>query len=278
MTRSARCALDDPAPSHPCHLLPPNAAKMSVVNSKLSRVVGANRLTAGTAITAVVALGFFIAFLWRAHDRSVAWGDVPTWLAVSAAVIGAAVALQQLNNQQKAIARQARALERQQADAVGFSWRPASPVEGAVADEPYKAVYMAVVENGSHRPIRDVECYIELDPAQPDEAVTYVIHEAVAVAELVDQVMPPNTQLFHSPQASGWVRVIGPGRKFGFKFPFPVEDHPNVRMKVWFTDDADLEWTIDHDLHLNAAYRPHGVMVKHPDGNEKWRAFPKREG
>jgi hypothetical protein len=137
---------------------------MSLVSSKLSRVVGANRLTAATAITAAVALGFFIAFLWRAHDRSVAWGDVPTWLAVSAAVIGAAVALQ-LNNQQKAIARQARALERQQADAVDFSWRPASPVEGAVADEAYKAVYMAVVENGSHRPIRDVECYIELNPA-----------------------------------------------------------------------------------------------------------------
>ena len=41
-----------------------------------------------------------------------------------------------------------------------------------------------------------------------------------------------------------------PGERFGFKFPFPVEDHPDALVKVRFTDDAGLQWEIGHDMHL----------------------------
>jgi hypothetical protein len=54
-----------------------------------------------------------------AHQaHMVAWGDVPTWIAVIGALVGAGVALRQLRAQQREIARQTRILERQQADEV----------------------------------------------------------------------------------------------------------------------------------------------------------------
>jgi hypothetical protein len=98
---------------------------------------------------------------------------------------------------------------------------------------------MAVVENGSGRPIRDVVCRIK-----PDSVRDYD-REAAVVAELTGGNPP-----FLNPRQDGQAQLIRAGQTFGFRFPFPFVDHPDARMKVRFTDDAGLHWQIDHDMHL----------------------------
>ncbi len=104
--------------------------------------------------------------------------------------------------------------------------------------DPKKTVHMAVVGNGSGRPIRDVVCRIKPHPVRGYD------WEAAVVAELAGR--PP----FRNPRQAGQAPLIRAGQTFGFRFPFPFGDHPDARMKVRFTDDAGLHWQIDHDLHL----------------------------
>jgi hypothetical protein len=183
----------------------------------------------------------------------VGWGDVPTWLLVIVGVIGGGAAFWQLRlqriqlyDQQQVIADQARTQERQQAEQVELSRRPAEPMRPD--DEP-QHVWMAVVDNRSPRPIRNVVCRIKPSPQTPGEHGGYE-WEAEAVAQLVPTAMPPGTEIFIGPDASGQVRVIPSGRKYGFKFPIPTKGHEYAEFKVRFIDDADLLWEIDNDLHL----------------------------
>jgi hypothetical protein len=188
-----------------------------------------------------------------------AWGDVPTWLLVIVGVVGGGAALWQLrlqriqlHDQQEVIADQTRIQERQQAEQAGLSWRPAEPIRPGGE---YQHVWMAVVENRSPRPIRNVVCRIKPSPQTPGEHGGYE-WEAEAVAQLVPTRMPPGTEIFLDPDASGHVRVIASGRQYGFKFPIPTEGHEHAEFKVRFTDDADLLWEIDNDLHLQRLDSP----------------------
>jgi hypothetical protein len=104
---------------------------------------------------------------------------------------------------------------------------------------------MALVENLSARPIRDVVCRIK---PLPEQGFGW---EAVTVGEMVPGGMPPGTELFYDPREGGRVPLVRLGKKYGLKFPIPFASHPDAQMKVRFTDDAGLHWEIDPDLHLS---------------------------
>jgi hypothetical protein len=133
--------------------------------------------------------------------HSVNWGDVPAWLAVVVATGGRTIALIQLrqqgnvlkgevernkrrdellDGQLRELQQRTEVEERKQAEAVEFSWQPAQPLAGASAETADDSVWMAVVQNDSRRPIRDVVCRIQPDPVQDFG------WGAQAVAELVD--------------------------------------------------------------------------------------------
>jgi hypothetical protein len=182
----------------------------------------------------------------------VALGDVPTWLLVVIGAVGGGAALwqlglqrRQLRDQQEVIARQTRQLERAQADAIDFSWRPSAPL-GQTAEAQKEEIWMGVVHNGSRRPIRDVVCRIEPGPAQGFDL------GAQGVGELVDVGMGSGASMpvFASPKLGDRVPLIRRDAIYGFKTEIPVKGHGVARMKVRFTDDAGLHWEIDPDLHL----------------------------
>lgn len=54
----------------------------------------------------------------------------------------------------------------------------------------------------------------------------------------------------HQPLDSGRLLMIRVGQCFEFRFPVPVANAPDAKIKVRFTDDARLHWQIDSDLHL----------------------------
>lgn len=222
------------------------------------------RKTTVLAVLAGIVLGGAAGFILRAPGRASTWADVRAWVTFAVVLVGVPTALIQLNlqrlqlrSQQQVISdeadrnkrrdrlldgqlreleQRAQVLERQQADAVEFSSEPGASVPGTA--DPSKVVHMAVVENGSPRPIRDVVCRMRPDSAQDYDC------EATVVAELAGT--PP----FRSPRQGGQAQLIRAGLVFGFRFPFSVVDYPDARMKVRFTDDAGLHWQIDHDLHL----------------------------
>jgi hypothetical protein len=170
------------------------------------------------------------------HQFHVNLGDLPTWLAVLAAAIAAGIALWQLRGQQKEIARQVSALERLQANDVDVIVeeivnRPPDNPTG----EPRKCWALCAV-NGSRRPLRNVIGGVRV---QPDSKLARA--EKVGTAgekELVrwhpgDRVLP-----------------LRAGIRVGFVFWCPVDEFPDARLAVRFTDDAGLHWQIDQDLHL----------------------------
>jgi hypothetical protein len=227
------------------------------VNKQAALVVAA---VAGLALAAGAAIGF----IWHAPGDASTWADVRAWVTFAVVLVGVPTALIQLNlqrlqlrSQQKVISdeadrnkrrdelldgqlreleQRAQVLERQQAEAVEFSGEPGASLPNA--EDPSKTVHMAVVRNMSGRPIRDVVCRIKPNSVQDYD------WEAAVVAELASS--PP----FRNPRQGGRALLIRAGQTFGFRFPFPVVDHPDALMKVRFTDDAGLHWEIDSDLRL----------------------------
>ena len=101
----------------------------------------------------------------------VAWGDVPTWIAVIGGLTVAAAAVwqlglqrQQLRDQQRDIARQAAQLERQQANLVDVEPRAVNGAQaGVLPRESTLYAHAVMVINGSGRPIRNVVSTIWTD-------------------------------------------------------------------------------------------------------------------
>jgi hypothetical protein len=201
-------------------------------------------VTQAVLVVVAVIVGVTV-FRWRAHGHQVNYGDMPTWLAVGAAVIGAAVALRQLRDQQKVIADQTRQLERQQADQVDVALCRSDMVPPGTHTNSagHHKCWMAEVFNGSRRPIRNVDCRIEPAAGQGQ-------HSAAQVGELIrsDGLLGPGRR-FHKVDAPT-VRVLRAGAKAGLAFPFVASDYPDARVTARFTDDAGLHWEIRPDLHL----------------------------
>jgi hypothetical protein len=195
----------------------------------------------------VIVLGLFLWQLWRMHRHAVAWGDVPTWLAFSAAGTAAFVALRQLRGQQRDIERQTRALERQQADTVGFSSEAAGlmTLVSSITDIPTETgtpLYMIVVGNSSSRPIRNVICRIKPESNQSYDLAT---QRVAGPKKITDYSL-----IWTDVREADRVPLIPAMSKFVFEFPITFEGYPNALVKVRFTDDAGLDWEIDDNLHL----------------------------
>jgi hypothetical protein len=182
----------------------------------------------------------------------VAWGDVPTWLAVAGGVVGGVAALrqfslqrEQLRDQQQVIAAQARLLERQQAIQVEVIVQTINgAAAGVLPAESAQSVHMAVVTNNSSRPIRNLACRMTPDGLTPAPATV--------VGELRDwQIASQATAetLVLRERADHW-RIVPPGHRCGFVFPFDTDTYPNVVTEARFADDAGVDWEIDHDLRL----------------------------
>lgn len=105
---------------------------------------------------------------------------------------------------------------------------------------------MAVVRNGSLRPIRDVTCRLSPLPGRDYECT------AAKVAELTTLPVSDVMQLPFSsqPQNIDRLAMIRAGQCFEFRFAVPVTNCPDAKIRLRFTDDADLHWQIDSDLHL----------------------------
>lgn len=185
--------------------------------------------------------------------------DVAAWVAVVLAFIGAWVAWLQLRTQLHDIARQTRSLERQQANDVVLDFDP--PFDGS--PPPDSRPWYAAVINNSNRPIRDVFCGIPAVPGgTPVPADHWVIlKEWPIVARNHFSYLLPAYPLGKrsevgrhldpgepEPEGGGSeLDIIRGGEKIGFTFN---HSNWNPGTVVQFTDDADLRWQIDGDLHL----------------------------
>jgi hypothetical protein len=182
-----------------------------------------------------------VIFLFLVRGRRVDFGDVPTWLAVIAAVGAGWVALGAFRDQQKEFTRQVRQLERQQADAIDLTrWEDGSMffVPDASMSMPRPQTVLAI-ENKSSRPIRDVRCRL-----WPEGDAHHVIVYATGPTCRIPNSSRPITE----PTRETTVPLLRPGGWFAFLFAEQCKE--DARYAVRFTDDAGLHWQIDRDLHL----------------------------
>lgn len=201
----------------------------------------------------------------------VALGDLPTWALFLGAFVAALIALRQLRIQSDDSTRQTRQLERQQANEVDFTWRSAKNV--LIVTDPPGAVKSAgrtvvVVGNNSGRPIRNVNCWIEL--RQTSSRL-----EPIMVGPIGEPTGTSFEFNFYNPRAGGQYPLMRPKTKYGFLFEFEIPQDDAISMEprprrpmVQFMDDSDLIWNIDDDLRLQrvrAFVKPwHDVMAR-PD-------------
>lgn len=158
-------------------------------------------------------------------------------------------------------ARLRNAAERAQADEIGFRMTATSfpyvaeedqDSDGFAVDEG-TPVHMAVVSNGSRRPITDVECSLDDDPDTDTDLfpVTYrklaVIAGRIAVEDIPGRGEP---RLFDQFPRSRVHRIL-PGEVYGFVFERNSHfDLGLSHVTTSFTDDAGLRWRIDSNQHL----------------------------
>ncbi len=168
-------------------------------------------------------------------------GDVPTWLAVVAAAVAAAIALRQLRSQQDVIRRQTEQLERKQASRVEVRLA-ATTVLGLGF-----STWSVEVRNGSRGPIRWLSCEILTASGVPEmpAQIAKVIYGASGTPEPREQ---RGLAFF----------ILRPGTTVVFAFRKAVEEGQAeesdeeipVPFVVRFKDDADLPWEVDQSLYL----------------------------
>lgn len=199
-------------------------------------------------ILVVICVALVLSHMWRAHGHSVAWGDVPTWLASIVIFIGLPAALLQLNMQRIQLREQQRELrehqvllERQQANKISLT-RDRS--DSAPAN--YSAtgrVWMAVITNDSERPIRDVASRIQLvqDGSLLGDA---------RIGELIPMPAVQGGRAFQDSPAESKAAMIRINHSYGFAFGVSADEYPTAQVVARFTDDAGMHWQLDQDLHL----------------------------
>jgi hypothetical protein len=203
----------------------------------------------GLAAVLILALICFALWkLWLSHKHSVAWGDVPTWLAFVVVLIGLPAALLQLNmqriqlrEQQGELRERQILLERQQADRINLTrdYSDSAPESYSTT----RHVWMAVVTNDSERPIRDVASRIQLVEDGP-------LLSGARIGELVPMEALQAGRAFQDIPTTNKVAMIRVNRSYGFAFGVSADDNPTAQAIVRFTDDAGLHWQLDQDLHL----------------------------
>ena len=194
--------------------------------------------------------------LSRSAVHGISWGDDPTWLAVVVASVGGGIALRQLRQQgdvikgeierntarDKLLDGQIRELQqreasrrREQAEQIDMTWEDMASAPGQS---------LAVVINGSRRPVRNVSCVAFVGDSREPLAARYA-------AELrpPDFVMPDR-------QEDSWMLVytLRAGGQAGFQFATKVANDGET--EVEFTDDAGYRWSLTSGLHLSPLESP----------------------
>jgi hypothetical protein len=169
-------------------------------------------------------------------------------LAFVVVLVGLPAALAQLNMQRIQLRDQQRdaqqrqlILEREQVNHVNITreYSDALPEDSTVTAR----VWMAVVTNGSERPIRDVKCRIQPVPGE-------IFNCEPRVGELVPMASAQGGRVFRDLPSGGGVNLIRIGHTCGFSFDVAADEHPMAQVMTRFTDDAGLHWQLDQDLHL----------------------------
>ncbi len=127
------------------------------------------------------------------------------------------------------------AVEREQAEQVGFAW------------EDTETGLLGVVVNNSERPIRDVVCILF-----PSGQERPVLASSTGPMKRWDMPPPAGQWLLPADQVTSGHRVplIRPGWRYGFVFDVSGGDREGTQMWAGFTDDAGRHWQVDQDLHL----------------------------
>jgi hypothetical protein len=213
------------------------------------------------ALLAGGAIGGLIGFAWHAPGHPSTWDDIRSWATLAVLVLGFTVAAYELNLQRRQFADQARRsigrdalldgqlrelqqraelTRREQAEAIGLGLGQTSPsVSGGTPE------YLATVQNGSRRLIRDVTC--RLLPGDHRDAQSAKTVGQLANAGSASPIAPPtliNTRPGHH------ARIIRSGQTCGFAFNCEPATAPDAQVIARFTDDAGIHWQISPDLHL----------------------------
>jgi uncharacterized membrane protein len=229
-----------------------------------------SKRTVGLIAALALVLGGAAGFAWHAPGRPSTWTDVRTWAGFGIVIIGAGIALTQMDMQRRQLRSQqrvlegevernkrrdalldgqlreleqrARTLDRQQAEAVDL--KLSSNAEKVPGSEPpsQHRVHVAEVANNSRRPIRDVSCRIEPEPGDGPygsrRTGVYALSEMPASRVRIGLSDGTHIPLLRADVAGAFV------------FAVDTKEHPIPRTTLRFTDDAGLHWQINHDLHL----------------------------
>jgi hypothetical protein len=179
-----------------------------------------------------------------------AWGDVPTWVAVGGAFLGSGAVLWQLGLQRIQFADQTRLQERRQADAIDVRVGGAEGGQLEVLPpDKSRPVHVFVVSNNSHRPIREVACKIEA--IHHDGTTRHnKLADVYGIVETVALGPGARTETFVLEAHASTKPVLRAGTKAWFAWSFTAADYPSLLSWVRFTDDAGLHWEVTTDLHL----------------------------
>jgi hypothetical protein len=234
------------------------------------------RLAVIAVLLAALLVGVLIGIAWHEPKSMSLPDDIRTWVGF-VVVVGAGVALWQLDMQRRQLAEQKDVLkdevhrnkqrdalmagqlreleqrsltyERLQAEDIDVRQ---SRVRARLPGSDQKAthrVHMAEVANNSRRPIRNVASRIEPEPggsmlAAVRVGLKYEMEPVVAVSRHAG----PSTFLDLSDGSH--IPLVRAGEEASFVFEAGTEEYPKARVTARFTDDAGLHWQVDPDLHL----------------------------
>lgn len=200
-----------------------------------------------------------------------AWGDIPTWLAFIAASVAGSAALIQLSQQQRQITEEAarniqrdelvrtqlaeatermNAIRRQQAEQVIMTAFPISSVRDGDG-----RIGMCQVTNESGRPIRGIACRMLI-------AGKLIMPREFESGQELNPVFGtpgPGGGLSYLPADEGTFDLVTGGyfrllanQVIRVIFPADSDDTNMVQYLVRFTDDAEVRWQLDNDMHLSS--------------------------
>ena len=140
-------------------------------------------------------------------------------------------------------------IERQQAEMIDLSLGSYSQAVPGLDPSAGGKAWMADVANGSPRPIRNVAGRIVATPGAPaQEAALAAVWAEFGQSPIAGA--PRNSRALINPPERPDIPLVRADRTGGLIFPLDADQNPDGRISVRFTDDADLHWQINHDLHL----------------------------
>jgi hypothetical protein len=250
--------------------------------------VAVSKRAAATATLLALLIGLAAGIAWHEPKGMSLSGSVRTWVGFVVVIVGAAVALWQLDMQRRQLRSQQqviedevkrnmkrdelvdgqldeleqrkRVLEREQADKVGLSFSSAVFESRYIEDgeasavDPGVTVHMAVVSNESHRSIRDVKCRwgapLDDDTLEIFGRPSYSSY-SVVVGRLANPEPGAQREELGLLEGGDHATLIRARQRYGFVFEIPIQQILiGDGILARFTDDAGLHWQIDHDMHL----------------------------